>query len=258
MCFRGGLTVIGNCMLFMQSDARARRQALFRAWMPIGKTILNMVVRAIPSPQEAQASRMTVLARDVAAAPDDSLCSDMRAVKAAMASCATATDACVVFVSKMFAVPAGSVPGAVIAGTDAAAEVFVAFSRVLCGVLRPDTPLYVVGPKYSPRYGTILSIAHPGPPGTELSSGLVLDMDSPHLTKLDTSLALYIMMGRDLLPMTEAAAGMVLGIVNLAPYVMKTATLCSTPACPSLSSLRFQVRAKSNRAAEPSLWQLLI
>jgi ribosome assembly protein 1 len=221
--------------------------------MPIGKTVLNMVVRAIPSPQEAQATRMDVLAHDIITPPPASLSPALLQVRQGMVACDAGSPSVVVFVSKMFCVPGTAVPPVAIPGpggepvpvpvsVDGAGDVFIAFARVLSGVLRPDTPLYVLGPKYSPKYVRAAVAVQPGPADTQAPSGLVLDLDNAHVARLTTPVGLYVMMGRELLPMAEASAGMVVGITNLSEFVMKTATLCTTPACPSLSSLRFQVR----------------
>lgn len=54
-------------------------------------------------------------------------------------------------------------------------------------------------------------------------------------------LALYLMMGRGLVPISTAFAGNVIGIGGLGAHILKTATLCTTPACLSLSPMTFQV-----------------
>jgi ribosome assembly protein 1 len=120
---------------------------------------------------------------------------------------------------------------------------FVGFARVLCGVLRPDTPLFVIGPKYVPKHVPAGTATAPGPADTELPSGRQLELAAPHLAHAPARLPVYMMMGRELATLPCAPAGMVVAIGGLAEHIVKTATLATTPACPSLNSLRYQVGA---------------
>jgi len=79
-----------------------------------------------------------------------------------------------------------------------------------------------MGPRYDP--------SQPGAAG------------STNISQVSAGLPLYLMMGRELSPMSAAYAGSVIGIGRLGAHVLKTATLCSTPACASLSPMTFQVR----------------
>ena len=110
-------------------------------------------------------------------------------------------------------------------------ETFVAFARVFSGVLTPDSRVFVLGPKYSPA---------------DPSAG-----ECAHISRVGHSLPLYMMMGRDLAPMVCAPAGSIVGIGRLATHVLKTATLCSTPACVSLSPMTFQTTPLVRVAIEP-------
>lgn len=86
---------------------------------------------------------------------------------------------------------------------------------------------------YSPL---LLTRSDGGPPR------VVVNDRAPHLSKLVDPVLLFMMMGRELFPLLEVPAGMVVGLGNLQQQVIKSATLSSTPACPSFSRLRFQVR----------------
>jgi small GTP-binding protein len=110
-------------------------------------------------------------------------------------------------------------------------ESFIAFARVFSGVLRPDSPVFVLGPRYDARDPCA-------------SGGASLSVPS-------TPLPLYLMMGRDLSPIPAAYAGNVVGIGRLGAHVLKTATLASTPACASLSPMTFQTTPLVRVAIEP-------
>jgi ribosome assembly protein 1 len=53
---------------------------------------------------------------------------------------------------------------------------------------------------------------------------------------------LYLMMGRGLERLSEVPAGCVLAIGGLERAILKSATLCSSPACRPLAPMLFQVR----------------
>jgi small GTP-binding protein len=364
-------------------DAKiARLQAVMRAWLPLHTAVLGMVVRALPSPFEAQRKRLPKLwpslqlgdagAADAAVSlaapgvipplrPGMTLAERIARVRASIEACSTDEDAeCVVFVSKMFAVPKESLPdqdaaylpflpseegagaapapraraGAGNASLAAAAahflplparaatdlhgvfpttleapslldwdgmrpeavgtnppgskmdltpvthpgkrvsatgigggrgsggedgagagpssssssssssfgddvgedpnsvETFVAFARVFSGVLRADRPVFVLGPKYDPRSPEADGCAH--------------------ISRATRTLPLFLMMGRDLCPIPFAYAGNIVGIGRLGGHVLKTATLSTSPATPSLTPMTFQTTPLVRVAIEPA------
>ena len=117
-----------------QKDPRLRLQAVMRAWLPVASAVLSAVCRATPSPAEAQAQRcdkLWQLADAVAGAGAVSQATQQQQMpqqmpalhpgmtmeeraaysRAGVAACSTDPNAdVVVFVSKMFAVPGGSLP----------------------------------------------------------------------------------------------------------------------------------------------------
>lgn len=365
-------------------DAKLKLSAVMRAWLPLHHAVLGMVVRALPSPFEAQRKRLPKLWPSVAgveALPSESgadsalaskipplvpgmtLAQRLARVRACIEHCAATDDAeTVVFVSKMFAVPKQSLPdqaaayavmdraalaaaaaapaapngqtarpggpgaggGQSTAGMAATAalslpaapldadmptcfpesmqplhqeqwlgmnvsdvgsdpigssvdlapvthpskrvsasgvsssrhaasdssssagvdgsqngvgedpnsiETFIAFARVFSGVLRPDKPVFVLGPKYEPSDPT--------------------EDNCAHISAITRTMPLYVMMGRDLSPIPAAYAGNVIGIGRLGAHVLKTATLCSTPACASLTPMTFQTTPLVRVAIEP-------
>ncbi|XP_058809245.1 elongation factor-like GTPase 1 isoform X2 [Phymastichus coffea] len=109
----------------------------------------------------------------------------------------------------------------------------IAFARVYSGTLRVGQELYVLGPKHNPRIALERQkegeIIDPNWQLKDLKTGM-------HITKVTIS-KLYLLMGRELEPITKVPAGNVVGIGNLEDHVLKTATLSTTIACPSFSEL---------------------
>jgi ribosome assembly protein 1 len=359
-------------------DGRLKLQNVMRAWLPLSSAVLGMVVRALPSPLEAQKTRVerlwpsikksissTRLINGYTNAQDDKLEELLAKVRKGIETCDTSEDAAVVvFVSKMFAVPKESLPdmspafkttslsanlqsdninnlrtssrpigiggggggggstavyepgvialaskaalellpitppslyssfpetllvttnawdgistkiidispvtspekrlalssssqnegmsrqqsqsqsstssssssAAVLLGAEDAnaVETFIAFARVFSGVLHPNKPLFVLGPRYDP---------------------LRPDADGcAHVSQITRTLPLYMMMGRDLAPLSTAYAGNICGIGRLGAHILKTATLCSTPACSPLSGMTFQTTPLVRVCIEP-------
>ncbi|XP_071867883.1 elongation factor-like GTPase 1 isoform X2 [Bombus fervidus] len=110
----------------------------------------------------------------------------------------------------------------------------IAFARIYSGCLEEGSVVYVLGPKHDPR--EILEGRRKS--GDEL---VPIDEDvalksSKHVTRV-TIRKLYLLMGRELEPTNKVFAGNVFGIGDLEDYVLKTATLSTTVACPSFSEL---------------------
>ncbi|KAF3908492.1 hypothetical protein ABW21_db0204778 [Orbilia brochopaga] len=82
-------------------------------------------------------------------------------------------------------------------------EHLIGFARLYTGTISVGQTLYVLGPKYDPRY-----------PDRHVSTITVTD--------------LYLMMGRELVALEKVPAGNVFGIGGLEGSVLKNATLCST------------------------------
>jgi ribosome assembly protein 1 len=185
--------------------------------------------------------------------------------RAAVATCATSADAdVVIFISKMFAVPKASLPAS---ATDSAAaaehadsawwglssdarraieaattsaqafstdgdvsptETFLAFARVFSGVLKPNTPLFLLPPLHDAK-----SLGAEADAAEADASAPLAHLKCAY-SLAHRNLPLFLMMGRDLSPISEAHAGQIIAIGGLSGAVLKTATLSSTPACASL------------------------
>ncbi|CAI9717329.1 elongation factor-like GTPase 1 isoform X1 [Octopus vulgaris] len=126
-------------------------------------------------------------------------------------------------------------------------HVFVAFARIFSGTVRKGCKVFVLGPKHDPEkalqneQSTLLE--NSDLTVNELSSG-------QHIMSFIVQ-DLYLFMGRELEIMDEVPAGNVLGIGNLEEYVLKTATLCETIACPAFTEMHFEAAPIVRVAIEP-------
>ncbi|KAF6077366.1 elongation factor like GTPase 1 [Phyllostomus discolor] len=122
-------------------------------------------------------------------------------------------------------------------------ETFVAFARVFSGVARRGQSIFVLGPKYSPaEFLQRVPRGFSAPPD---------DLPPvPHMARC-TLEHLYLLMGRELQDLEEVPPGNVLGIGGLQDVVLKSATLCSSPACPPFVPLTFEATPIVRVAVEP-------
>uniref|UniRef100_A0A4W2E488 Elongation factor-like GTPase 1 n=1 Tax=Bos indicus x Bos taurus TaxID=30522 RepID=A0A4W2E488_BOBOX len=122
-------------------------------------------------------------------------------------------------------------------------ESFIAFARVFSGVARKGKRIFVLGPKYSP-----LEFLQQVPLG--FSAPLEDLPPVPHMACC-TLENLYLLMGRELEDLKEVPPGNVLGIGGLQDFVLKSATLCTSPSCPPFISLNFEATPIVRVAIEP-------
>lgn len=232
-------------------DLRGTASAIFRRWLPLAQAVLDMVVDTVPDPTVAQQRRMVALwppeplvdvsvsfgqddgggdtqaaaAAAAASAAEEGKATDR--VRDSVAACSIEDDAPVVaFVSKVVPVRVVELgdwrASSASSAADRDGDVFVAFARVFSGVLRPDSKLFVLGPKYHPRRKSTASHAH------------ALSGDGP--------LGLFMMMGTSLTPLPYVPAGNLVAIAGLEGLVVKSATLSSTLACPALRAMTLQAK----------------
>ncbi|KAJ8576579.1 hypothetical protein ON010_g2636 [Phytophthora cinnamomi] len=124
-------------------------------------------------------------------------------------------------------------------GLAATDEVYVGVGRVYSGVLREGQPVYVLDPKFQ------------GVPG-DVDVESIDPATVKHVARIDSGLIkTYMMMGRDLHKLDRVPAGNIVGIVGLQEHVLKTATLSSTLACPSLTKMPYQAKPIVRVAVEP-------
>jgi len=110
---------------------------------------------------------------------------------------------------------------------------FVAFARVFSGTLTPGQSIYVLGPKYDPavtedKLNQGLAICEEGQTVREASGSYIMKA---------TVGSLYMLLGRELEAVDSVPAGNIVGIGGLDNYVLKSATLSSSPMCPPFVEL---------------------
>ncbi|XP_009579123.1 PREDICTED: elongation factor Tu GTP-binding domain-containing protein 1 isoform X2 [Fulmarus glacialis] len=121
-------------------------------------------------------------------------------------------------------------------------ESFIAFARVFSGIVQRGQKIFVLGPKYDPAESL-----HKLSCQCSATNDLPL---VPHMTCC-TLENLYLLMGRELEDLEEVPAGNVLGIGGLQDFVLKSATLSTSPACPPFTPLNFEATPIVRVAVEP-------
>ncbi|GAB4820198.1 hypothetical protein N2152v2_007244 [Parachlorella kessleri] len=218
-------------------EARAALRAVLRAWLPLADATLQMAAEHLPSPVAAAPDRLPRLLppRTLALKGHEvtqQLAQLLEATEAALRRCSADPEApCVVYVSKMVAVPANALPRATgePGPANPAEERFLAFGRVFSGVLRAGQAVHVLHATYNP--------ADPAT-GAE-AQAVALG-------------ALYLMMGRGLERLQEVPAGNVLAVAGLDLAILKSATVASSPLCRPLAPMLFQSAPIVRVAVEPA------
>eukprot|EP00249_Psilotum_nudum_P018904 c27012_g1_i2 orf=142-3336(+) len=223
-------------------------QSVMSRWLPLSDTVFSMVIDSFPNPALAQTYRVEHLFSEFCAPAEMSngVATQIGVAKDAVKTCDRGTAApCIVFVSKMFAVPFDVLPrcgpngellqilAEDLSGGDSDVknqDCFLAFARVFSGVLRDGQKLFILSPFHNPAK-------------TELNRKDVHEA---------TVLGLYMMMGRGLEPKATVSAGNLVAIRGLAKHILKTATLSSTPYCLPFTGMTYQASPIMRVAIEPS------
>uniref|UniRef100_A0A452IVA8 Elongation factor-like GTPase 1 n=1 Tax=Gopherus agassizii TaxID=38772 RepID=A0A452IVA8_9SAUR len=270
------------------ADPKVHLNAICSQWLPISQAVLSMVCSKLPSPLDITAERVEKL-MCVGARTFDSLPPETQELKKMFMKCSSEDTApVIVFVSKMFAVDFKTLPcnkprpltQEVIAQRrelarqrhaekliasqgqelpeqltsqtesmtlktveqEADKESFIAFARVFSGVVRRGQKIFVLGPKYDPAESL-----------NKLPSGCSAADDLPSIPHMAccTLENLYLLMGRGLEDLEEVPSGNVLGIGGLQEFVLKSATLSTSPACPPFTPLNFEATPIVRVAVEP-------
>ncbi|KAG9791489.1 P-loop containing nucleoside triphosphate hydrolase protein, partial [Aureobasidium melanogenum] len=237
-------------------DPKAVLQALFAAWLPLSTAVLVSVIEYLPSPPNAQATRLPEMIDDLVSSK-----SIDPALKDAMINFDTSENAPVVaYVSKMVAIPESELPSkrrklgttltadearelarkkrAEIAKTQAEAEGSANVDSITNGLNttrigeeadedespeQPEDPEHLIG--FARLFSGSLSVGdevYVLPP----KFNPAFPHASPEPKKVPIT-ALYLLMGRSLEPLDKVPAGVVFGIEGLEGHVLKTGTLCS-------------------------------
>ncbi|XP_066557587.1 elongation factor-like GTPase 1 isoform X2 [Amia ocellicauda] len=121
-------------------------------------------------------------------------------------------------------------------------EHFIAFARVYSGLARKGQKVFVLGPKYDPA--ETLNKLPEGCSATDDLSSI------PHMACC-TLENLYLLMGRELEELEEVPSGNVLGIGGMGEYILKSATISTSSACPPFTPLNFEANPIVRVAVEP-------
>ncbi|KAI5065068.1 hypothetical protein GOP47_0019763 [Adiantum capillus-veneris] len=228
-------------------DPKVVLQAVMSRWLPLADAIFSMVCDVLPNPISAQAERVVRLFPDDIAVANSQEEAQMalKRTKQAVKVCDDSADVpCVVFVSKMFAVPIDLLPkqgpdGEILpdvreelqnVGDMGHQECFLAFARVFSGVLCAGQKVWVLSPLHDPTKE---------------------ELDRKHMQEAIAQ-GLYMMMGSGLEPKKSVSAGNLAAIRGLGQLILKTATLSTTAYCWPFRSMTFQAAPIMRVALEPS------
>uniref|UniRef100_A0A8C1PS52 Elongation factor-like 1 n=1 Tax=Cyprinus carpio TaxID=7962 RepID=A0A8C1PS52_CYPCA len=267
------------------SDPKVLLSAICSQWLPVSQAVLSMVCEKLPCPAEISAERveklMSVGARRFDSLPEKTqelkkespavqlpltqeeisqrreLARQRHAERQAANQSAESPRSADAGGTSTPAGPAGSaVTGknltyALCAQTEALSvkaaveeeskEHFVAFARVYSGIIRKGQKVFVLGPKYNP------SLALRLPEGCSVADVLP---SIPHMACCTVD-RLYLLMGRELEDLDEVPSGNVLGIGGMEEFILKSATISTSPACPPFTPLSFEATPIVRVAVEP-------
>uniref|UniRef100_A0A336K5Y5 Ribosome assembly protein 1 n=1 Tax=Culicoides sonorensis TaxID=179676 RepID=A0A336K5Y5_CULSO len=194
------------------SDPKVPIKALFSQWLSLHLHLFEMVIKKIPAPNAINKEKIYKL-MSTTTESITSLPKETQNLTTILSRCNPVETTTIVFVSKMFAVNVKTSADLLNLKNDSD-EIFLAFARVYSGTLHLNDEILVLGPKHSPH---------------KLAN-------SPFIAK--TSIyRLFVLMGRNLVTVSEVPAGNIVGIAGLEEFVFKTATLSTTPYCPPFIDL---------------------
>ncbi|KAK6644054.1 hypothetical protein RUM43_000319 [Polyplax serrata] len=268
------------------TDCKVQLQAVCSQWLPLARTVLDVVCRKLPAPNNITIEKSERLMSS-GGEGFENLPLETQKLRDAFVACDSSENApTIVFISKMFPVETKNLPQnkqrpltteelaqrremarkrheAKLAGLtlendhevveheipeeiEKEDHAFIAFARVFSGTLKEGQELFVLGPKHDPSL--VLNKLDPSSIGLETT---LKDLKSgQHITRVKIQ-NLYLLMGRDLESVKESPAGNIIGIGNLEEHVLKTATLSNSIACPSFSELKKVVVPILRVAVEP-------
>ncbi|KAI9208762.1 P-loop containing nucleoside triphosphate hydrolase protein [Polychytrium aggregatum] len=263
-------------------DSKMLLQSICGQWLPLSSSVLAAVVELLPSPLDAQRIRMPKILhpeRHISAGNDLAEDADASELDRAVYRCdASANAPIVVYISKMFSVPAKDLP--VNKRVQLTAEE-MRLRKMQTLRMRQESEgqhpnrslsteelrlkrlsaLQLQGEGPAPLAEMVTAVPAPEQPKNDdhehligfarIYSGTIKTGQTLHVLgpKYDPRFPdkyrseiiveqLYLLMGRELQPLDEVPAGNVFGIGGLDAHVLKTATLSSTPECRSLGGLR--------------------
>ena len=186
-----------------QTQAHTKVKAFLSKQMPLQKAVLAMAVKHLPSPLQAQVTKIDVLSHEFKKATPLYV-----PVKEAIVNC-NREEPIVVYVSKMQ--PFNSRLYDIATRSTERSETshrLIAISRVYSGKLKEGSKVFVFGATHSE------------------SKPDVTEVTIPHL---------FLLMGPNLNPIKEAGPGCVVGIGGLEDILLKTGTISNISECPNFS-----------------------
>ncbi|XP_047140599.1 elongation factor-like GTPase 1 isoform X1 [Hydra vulgaris] len=269
------------------NNLQSHLQAILYQWLPLSEAVLKMVSSSMPSPLDISEERVKTLMcgryKTI-----DIYSQDTQKLKDVIIKCGSEPESpVIVFVSKMLSVLQSDLPKnrkkpleeldvasryeaakKKLADREMAAECagdefkeskvsveveendqcFIAFARVFSGVLKKGSKLFVLGPKYSPLIRAETLTDSPLKPVEEVVFGH--KFSSVYMAECTIG-DLYLLMGKELNILDAVPAGNILGINGCADYILKSATLSSTLACPAFTPIPLEAKPIVRVAVEP-------
>ena len=260
------------------SDPQARVRGIMKAWLPLARAVLSMVVRCLPSPAEAQGKRLDVLLgskdhREGLPGASAAALQRRKALIDAIARCDASDDApTVVFVTKLLPVPGDTFDSDLTAnGSDAMTQSALADLCAAAGLAEDDAAGQLrvstaLDEQALGRWGQ-LQAAHefcsekfmafgrvfsgtvrPGQrlwlvgeealPGGE--GGVPLCLSQTRAVAVETSVVPFMMMARQVFPVPSMPAGNIVALAGLHLSLVKQATVSSSPLCPAFAEMTSQ------------------
>lgn len=198
------------------ADIRIPIRNMLSQWLPIERSLLDLIVNIVPNPQMIPESKAEKLLcsrmEDFRAFPERT-----QRLREDILKCDSKSETLIVFISKMFPVDRKSLPqsvgesfsrmnlendsGETLEQTvaDSCDEAFLAFARVYSGTLKRGDKVYVIGPKHDPR--------------NLLTDGYDLEA-SPHIAQVQVD-QLFMLMGRHMELIESVPAGCIAGRLTI-------------------------------------------
>lgn len=206
--------------------ATANRKAILKSvcmeWLPLDRAILEKIVEHVTSPAEMFDIKLAkLMCLDAAQKPEIKFADD---------------DECkvIAFIAKMVPIPYRELQACdkslknINDEFEADDQVLIGFARIYSGVLKENSKVHLVKSTYNPKIKNVSEL-------------------EPVVVK-----RVYLMMGKNFDPITEAHAGMIVGIWGLQKHVIKTGTLSSSDNCPPFNGLDILAPPVVRVAVEPT------
>lgn len=203
------------------SNRKAILKSICMEWLPLDKVIFEKIVEHVTSPTEMFHTKLSkLMCLNVNEKPEIKFSND---------DCSKV----IAFVAKMVPILYRELQACdnslknvhdVYADNE---QVLIGFARIYNGILRQDSKVHLVKSSYNPKLKNIEEL-------------------EPVVIK-----RIYLMMGKNLEPISEAHPGMIVGIWGLQNLVTKTGTLTSSVYCPPFNGLDILAPPVVRVAIEP-------